>query len=91
MDKKDVIFENVLYIAMSIGKWHQLTDETELSNWTSGDWDEYYFVFEHQNFTGTMRVEFISLQDKMYVNLYKPNEITKCGKIMSLKVGLLSA
>lgn len=82
MEKKDVIFENVLYIAMSIGKWQQLTDKSELSRWTSSDWDEYYFVFEHQNLTGTMRVDFISLQDKTYVNFYKPSKVTKCGKIM---------
>lgn len=78
--------EDALYIAMAARidstDWKQITDPHEISIWTDGDWDDYYFVFELKRNTGSMRMETIALQQKTYVNLYCPDRLTRCGKVM---------
>ena len=87
-EMKERQINNVLYIASAVAhsskdKWQQITDSWEVTCWTSGDWDDYYFVFEYaRGKQGQMRMETIALQDKTYVNLFKPDKLTSCGKII---------
>lgn len=80
---KIINFNDALYIATAIDNWKQITDKHEVSIWTDGDWDDYYFIFSRrEGESGAMRMEVISLQDKTYLNLFKPSRITECGKVM---------
>ena len=82
-EKIQLEFDNALYIVSALGEWYQITNREDVTRWTSGDWDDYYFVFERNaGNEGSMRLEFIALGKKTYMNLFKPNRLTQCGKII---------